>query len=241
MQHWRARTPAVLTPPWLAVVAVGAWAVFAALAGVVVADPPTRIDHSLQGMVARVSHEAATAVPPLRGASAVVAHLGAAPVVLAVTALAGVWWWLRRRTMLPATLVCGSYLLMASVVSVVKRVMARPEPYDAVGSVGRSFPSGHAASAVVVWGGVAMAVWLGRGERRSTRWLVTMAALAIVIAVAVVMVGRSAHWLSDIAAGLAVGVGSLASVGAVVVSLTRGRVGVQPKERSGRVPSAPSQ
>lgn len=238
MEQQRATSAVAWPAPRLAAVAVAAWAVFAAVLGVLALDPPTRVDHGVQGAVARESHELAATAPSLRGASAVLAHLGAAPVVLAVVVTVGALWWLRRRTLLPALLLGGSYGLMALVVSVTKRVLARPEPYDLAGSVGRSFPSGHTASAVVVWGGVALVVWLWGHERQLARCVVTVASAAIVVTVAGVMVGRSAHWLSDVLAGAAVGVASLASVAAAVVSFERQRVGDPMGAASGRVASA---
>jgi undecaprenyl-diphosphatase len=135
-----------------------------------------------------------------------------------VIVVASAWWWLRYRTLKVAGLLTGSYLLTAGVVSATKRLLARPEPYEPLEAIGRSFPSGHTAAAIVVWGGIALAYTLSAPKRAAARFVTTMA-ITIIVIVASTMVVRSSHWLSDVVAGACVGTAALATVAAMVGSL----------------------
>lgn len=103
----------------------------------------------------------------------------------------------------------GSLLpAVVAIVSPTKRLASRPEPYDASGALGRSFPSGHTASAVVAWRGLAVTLWLLLGPSRPrSRLAAATIAATLTSAVAAAMLGRSAHWLSDIFAGACIGAG----------------------------------
>lgn len=140
--------------------AVAGWSAFVALTAVLAADPPTAVDHEVQAAIAREGAHVMEIAPAAQGLSTVLAHLGAASVLMPVMVVVGVGWWLQRRTMAPAALLGASYLLMAVVVSAAKGLVGRPEPYDASGAVGRSFPSGHTRRR---W-------WCGAAWRRPRGW-----------------------------------------------------------------------
>lgn len=91
----------------------------------------------------------------------------------------------------------------------VKRVIARPRPvsiYDGVAEY--SFPSGHAAMSVALYG--FLAFLLAYGTPRPMRRMVAFAALTLVGLIAFSRVYLGAHWLSDVLAGLAFGVAWIA-------------------------------
>jgi len=75
-------------------VATGPWLVLVALTSLLVIDPPRSVDHSVQVSVARATAALAQALPVAKGASTVIAHLGASsllvPVILVVGLLGGV-------------------------------------------------------------------------------------------------------------------------------------------------------
>lgn len=199
-------------------VATGAWLVLVALTGLLVVDPPTSVDHSVQVSVGRAAAALASALPVAKGASTVIAHLGASSLLVPVILVVGVLGWSKWRSAGPFAVLALSYAAMAVVVSVMKSVLARPEPYDASSSLGRSYPSGHTASAVAVWGGTALVVSIWARSAR-IRFAVTALAGVVVLAVAATMIGRSAHWVSDVVAGAAVGSGSLFAAAAVVIAI----------------------
>ena len=78
---------------------------------------------------------------------------------------------------------------------------------------GHSFPSGHTASAVMVWSGFALCFWLWATPeaRRYLRWVIAAAASVIGV-VHVAMLGRSAHWWSDLIGGDFVGLACLSTL-----------------------------
>ncbi len=91
------------------------------------------------------------------------------------------------------------------------RIVARPRPavlqLDGFPPM-RSFPSGHTAAAVALYGGIA--VVLAMHSRRKARAVVWWAILLIVpVAVAVSRVYRGEHHPSDVAASFIVGFGCL--------------------------------
>jgi len=94
------------------------------------------------------------------------------------------------------------FLLCAYVSICVKDLVALPRPFDLDPALGLStangfgFPSNHASSAIVIWGG--LAVWLRR------RWF-TALAVAIVFIVGVSRVYLGVHFPTDVLGGWAIG------------------------------------
>jgi membrane-associated phospholipid phosphatase len=86
----------------------------------------------------------------------------------------------------------------------------RPDvPYlDPLPSTG-SYPSGHTAATIVVWGGIALVVTACTTNivARAASWLVAVLLSALV---AVARVYRGMHHPTDVAAGVLLGVGALA-------------------------------
>lgn len=122
-----------------------------------------------------------------------------------------------RRVWQPAVFLALSYFLTAASVGFAKRLFHRPEPFDDPGGLARSFPSGHSASSAVVWGGTALAVLLLRDGPLGTGQKVVIGVMTgVVMTVAFVMLARSAHWISDIAAGLSLGTGWLLTIAAAM-------------------------
>ena len=137
------------------------------------------------------------------------ARLGAREVLVPILLVGGAVLCWRRGSPGPLLLLVSSYVGMAMVVGPAKRMLHRPEPLDLPGEIGRSFPSGHAAQAILVYGMLAALVATGPVASRVRSAVLALPLLASG-AVGFAMVFRNAHWLSDMVAGYAVGVAWLA-------------------------------
>ena len=137
------------------------------------------------------------------------ARLGAREVLVPLLLAGGALLWWRRRNPGPLILLVGSYVGMAAVVGPAKKLLHRPEPFDLPGEIGRSFPSGHAAQAILVYGMLAALAAAGPIGPRA-RAAAAVLPLVACAAVGFAMLLRSSHWLSDMVAGYAIGVAWLA-------------------------------
>ena len=138
-------------------------------------------------------------------------------VKIIVTALVSVVMLIGWRSWREPLLVCFALILEAAVFITVTGIVGRPRPgvaqLDQV-SVDTSFPSGHAAAAAA-YCAIAIVVY----ERTRTRWVRT---IAVVVAVGLpVIVGlcrmyRGVHYLTDVAAGILLGVLCAVTVYAII-------------------------
>jgi len=158
--------------------------------------------------------DAAAAAWGARHATTVSTHLfgaltwlGSTVVIIALALVSGVYDWYRRRRLtvlgFMVTVVSGQNLIANGVKLLVER--PRPPVPHLADSSGWSFPSGHSASAAAT--SAALALLLGRGRRWPVKaWLGTAAA-GVTLAVAVSRVLLGVHWLTDVIAGVALGLG----------------------------------
>ena len=126
-----------------------------------------------------------------------------------------------RRWGRQAFLLVAGLAIELSVFLAANQIVARPRP--AVSHLGGtpstfSFPSGHTAATVVLYGGIAVIVMVA-----TTRWWprIVMWSLAVVLIVAVGLsrVYRGEHYPTDVLAGLVLGIGSLAA-GVFIIRVT---------------------
>jgi undecaprenyl-diphosphatase len=152
---------------------------------------------------ARFGAEHATSA--VTDAMAHVTDLGASVVAIGLAIVVGGLYFIRtRRPAVPAYLLT-TVLSTVAVNNLVKWIVDRPRPdfarlYEPHGS---SFPSGHTATAAATY--AALALVLGRGRSRSTKGALVAAAAGITVAVATSRVLLGVHWLTDVAAGAAMG------------------------------------
>jgi undecaprenyl-diphosphatase len=192
------------------VLSVVTWILFALIAILVWSDPPTSVDHSIQKALGRVADRVAIQAGWPATVSGDLARLGSAPVLAVVIVLVGLYFWTRHRSLRPAALLGVAYAAVVVLTSAFKGAFHRPEPYDAAYEIGRSFPSGHSAGSVAVWGGLALLLW---ASPRLRPWSVALVSVPVVVAG--MMIVRSAHWVSDVAAGASLGAACLATSGLV--------------------------
>jgi membrane-associated phospholipid phosphatase len=87
-----------------------------------------------------------------------------------------------------------------------KVLAAQPRPSAALhlaNASGFGFPSGHAASAIAVWG--MLAVVLASGRSRREAWALATCSALVVLLVGTSRIYLGVHWWSDVGAGLALG------------------------------------
>lgn len=138
-----------------------------------------------------------------------------APVLVVSTALAA-WLSYRARSIEPLIRLAVALVLLSAAVYTVKFAVGRDAPpVDALHTgAGASFPSGHVANAIIVWGVLA---WLcardARVQPTPLPWrlaeVISVVRLAAPVAVVVGMTLLDFHWMSDFVAGAGLGVALL--------------------------------
>ena len=219
-------------PRVLVLVAGGATAVFAVLLLAVAAH---RGPLPLDGMVR--DWFATLATPDNRDLVIPLARLGARELLVPLLLVGGAFLWWRRRSPGPLVLLVGSYVGMAMVVGPAKKILHRPEPFDLPGDIGRSFPSGHAAQAILVYGMLAALVAIGPVGPR-VRAAATVVPLVASAGVGFAMLFRHAHWMSDMVAGYAIGVAWLAGPLGAAALVAPWLLGTTPAGPTGPPPAA---
>ncbi len=203
---------------WLMVVAL-------VVVGIVTADllsrgPMERFDLRISEIVSDWGLRDSAAFPFVW----VVTQVGGRATILVVLAvLVGYLAW-RRRTWLPLVRVLTALLLLTVVVYGIKYGIGRTAP-GFPGSFlfhedGASFPSGHVANAVLMWG---MARWLAVEYDLPARVQRAFWALSVLgpVVTGLAMVSLDFHWITDAVVGGAVGIlllGVVHGLDAVVLS-----------------------
>jgi undecaprenyl-diphosphatase len=165
-------------------------------------------DHSTLDFM--VSHRTAWMDTIMRVTTSLGSGLTLVPIAVAI---ALIWLWRRRTWMAPA-LLAATYVGTSLSFNLVKRLTHRarpPERFALVPAGGFAFPSGHAAQAAAMWGAIAFLTTqvVTSWPRKVAAWTV---ATLIAAAVGVSRLYLGVHWLSDVAAGWALGAAWLAAV-----------------------------
>jgi len=140
-----------------------------------------------------------------------VTGLGDMPVLMGVLLCGSAWLLLRGRTQAALHWVAAAVSCMI-LTHLLKIVIAAPRPmglYDGVSAY--SFPSSHASLSVAVYG--FLAVLIARELSPARRWIPYIGAALLVIPISFTRLYLGAHWLSDVLAGLALGLACLALFG----------------------------
>ena len=135
--------------------------------------------------------------------------LGQRGTVLTGSSLLAVWAVWRCRTVEPVLRLFVAVVGLAAVVYAFKLGLARNAPIAVArgqrAATGASFPSGHTANAVVLWGLARYTAGRGRLDDRLIRAVQVGRSVAPAV-VSLVMVLLDYHWLTDLLAGIAIGV-----------------------------------
>ncbi|MBQ5941684.1 MULTISPECIES: phosphatase PAP2 family protein [unclassified Massilia] len=212
---------------------LAAMAVFARLAGAVVAGAPiTQTDLE----VANWLHEHARQGGLLRELLLVVTHVHSTPGMLALTAIAGIWLYRRGHRYWIVALIAsvpGGMLLNVALKHTFER--ARPHFVEPILTLSTySFPSGHALAATVFYG--FLACYAARHARGwPGRVLPFLLAAAMIFTVAFSRMYLGAHYLSDVLAGMLEGCGWLAVCITAAVTFNR-RSAARQKRQTGSAP-----
>lgn len=126
-----------------------------------------------------------------------------------------------RRWGRQAFLLVAGLAIELSVFLTANKIVARPRP--AVSHLGGtpstySFPSGHTAATIVLWGGIAVIVTVAT-TRRWPRIVLWTLAVVLTFAVALSRVYRGEHYPTDVMAGAILGMGSLVA-GVFIIRVT---------------------
>jgi len=175
---------------------------------VVLSGPLTRLDQPVSEWV-RSTGLAEPGDWPAQPAPTIVLDLltlfGDPLVLLALLPVLAVVCW-RRRTVRPLVQLALLGLLVVGTVAAMKAGIGRPPPVELLpGEGGRSYPSGHTATAVAFWGLLAATAdryGFQGAPQRAARVLSWLAPLLTMTA----MLLRDYHWLSDLIGGAAIGI-----------------------------------
>jgi undecaprenyl-diphosphatase len=188
----------------LALMALLAFLTIAAVFGI--ADRSNRLDSSVSVAVHRfVGHRSGLGRLALD-----VTWLGSTPVLVGVLVVAAAALMLIGRADRAIALLVTS-VSCDLVVGLVKVLLHRPRPLftDPIATTGGfSFPSGHAANSVVVYG-AAWVLLLPALQSVVTRHLVRGGVVVLVVAIGLSRVAIGVHWVSDVAGGSALGLAAV--------------------------------
>jgi len=139
---------------------------------------------------------------------------------------------IRFKSWRPLNLAFLSLIGLNLVVGALKIIIGRSKPLDGVDNfdvsgIG-SYPSGHAANAILTWGVLAYLIYryTHRAIHRATFLAVTVSIVTGVVAV--VSLYRNTHWLSDLIGGVLIGAALLVLVMAVDRYVPSAKQPVQP-------------
>ena len=188
----------------------------------------TRIDTS----AANHLHDAVRESPATVRALEVVTFLGSTMWLMSAVSLATVFLLRRGRSRLAVYLVTTT---VAGLVlnAVVKLVVSRPRPslVDPVATAGgKSFPSGHAMAATVVYGALLL-VFLP-GVARRMHWPLVGVLFVLVAAIGFTRLALGVHYITDVLGGFVLGLAWLCATAAAfsLWRVERGRAPVHPLE-----------
>lgn len=164
-----------------------------------VSQGPLGIDEWWHGLAALSRGTAAYAV------AVFMAESGSAIGATVMAAIAAALFIALRRPRLSAT-IATSMLFGVAGSQLLKQLVARPRPWDQLYSAsGYSYPSGHTMGAAALAVSLALVIrYSGWVTRQQARW-VTAIAVVWILLMAWSRTALHVHWLSDTAAGAAVG------------------------------------
>jgi membrane-associated phospholipid phosphatase len=196
------RTLSLRAALWLGAAGVGT-IVFTVIAAQLVRGRADGFDLAVTREIRRVDS------PALDAVVRVITDLGSWQVCI-LASLATAVWAVHRRHWRAVWVVMLAYLVAEGVNQTLKLIFARDRPalFDKISRPDSySFPSGHAMSALVLYGVIAAVVIKYRPD---LRWVVLPAAVLVILAVGLSRIYLGVHWTLDVIGGFAAGVPLLA-------------------------------
>ena len=161
------------------------------------------------------------AAEPVTGWAFVITALGSTLVLIGVALAAALGLALRGRWRSAIALIVA-YAVTDAVVAIVKLIVSRPRPDASLTEAGGfSFPSGHSAMSMVVYGCLAFA--LARAVRGFPRVAFALAGAGLVVAIGLSRIYLGVHYPSDVVAGWITGAAIL-----IVTWMLAGRLRERP-------------
>ena len=195
---------------WIILLIAATWLFFGVIEDLVNQDPLVRANEAIYQMLQ-------TLRTPLGDRIMIVfSELGDWPVTTATTIVALAWFvWRRARRDAAYWLTAIGFAWL--VVVTLKLLLQLPRPVAAYsGANAFSFPSGHATMSVVIYGYLAV---LGAHDLSTRwRWLPYAGGALLIAGIAFSRLYLGMHWLSDVAAGLGLG---LAGVSVIAIARER--------------------
>ena len=171
-------------------------------------------DEGTRAWVRLLRHEALTL--PMQIITRVGDAYGLVPLILAAVVV--LWRTHRRWAVALPVLMAG----VGATERLAKWAADRPRPDDTPGG----FPSGHVLSLVVLLGLIVYLILTASKPRRLWRIAASAACLSVIVAVAFTRLYLDRHWLTDVGAGLAIGLAYLLlAIWVVEVVATRAAAG----------------
>ena len=183
----------------------GAWLFLAVAEDVVTNDPLVDVDRSiylsLQGLRTRWGDDVMVTVT----------QLGSAYVMIPLVVVVGAWFAITRRFRTLAYWIAAATFAEV-LVWMLKVALARARPPTAYAAIDEySFPSGHAALGMVVFGFLAFLLGHGKPVWQQTAYALCAAGIAVLVAFSRLYLG--AHWISDVIASFGLGIAWIALLG----------------------------
>ena len=180
----------------------GAWLFLGVVEDVVTRDTLVDVDRAvyeaLSNLRSRIGDDVMVTISELAGVQVTIALVAAIAVYLAVT---------RRFRTLAHWLAAAGFAQV--LVFALKHAFARARPETAYAAIDEfSFPSGHAAMSLVVYGFLAFLLGHGKPISRQAWFALVAAAIATLVAFSRIYLG--AHWLSDVIASFGLGIAWIA-------------------------------
>lgn len=198
-----------------ALLVAGAWLFLAVVEDVVTNDPLVDVDRSiylsLQGLRTRWGDDVMVTVT----------QLGSAYVMIPLVAAVGAWFAIARRFRTLLYWVAAATFAEV-LVWVLKVALGRARPPTAYAAIDEySFPSGHAALGMVVFGFLAFLLGRGKPGWQQSAYALCAAGIAVLVAFSRLYLG--AHWFSDVIASFGLGIAWIALLGIAYIHNVRER------------------
>ena len=183
----------------------GAWLFLGVVEDVITRDTLVDVDHAVHGVLHGLRSRWGDDL------MLTISELASAPVMIAVIVAVAAWFAVTRRFRTLAYWVAAAGFAQV-LVSALKYGLGRARPEAAYAAIDEfSFPSGHAAMSMVVFGFLAFLLGHGRSVRRQTAFALGAAGIAVLVAFSRIYLG--AHWLSDVIASFGLGIAWIALLG----------------------------